>query len=108
MSKRICQVCHSVMDEDECFFFWQEWHDEVRATEHFAGMQCPECGADGEFLLEAVECKECGNFFEPDQLYGGELCEECLKWYVRNVPFLIWEYLEDQKDELAEFLAEKI
>ena len=110
MSRMICSVCNSILDYDDCLQFTQHWNDDLRATEQFAGLRCPECGADGEFLKEVEECKNCRNAFEPGTLIAGELCEDCLKWYVRNQPFYVWEFIEvaELKDEFAEFVAARI
>ena len=108
MPKLICQVCHSVVDEEACYHFSQCWNDDLKATEHFAGLRCPECGADGEYLTETSECIDCHEDKDPADLIGGLICRTCYEWEVRNHPSWVLEYLADQKEEFAEFLAEKM
>ena len=108
MAKLLCTVCNSVMDEEECLHFSQCWNDDLRATEHFAGLHCPECGADGEFLKEVDECIHCGNYFEKGTLRADVLCDDCIDWILRNWPNIAKDYLEDQRDEFAEYAATKI
>lgn len=105
-----CRDCHAIFDEEESFYFYLEPHGELDsfAVEKFAGQRCPECGADYESLAEVEVCRECGRDFEPGNLVAGVLCEDCLRWYVRNQPYLVWEYLVDEKEEFAEFIASKI
>lgn len=110
MAKMICQVCNSIVDEEDCYHFSQHWNDDMKATESFAGMRCPECGADGEFLTEAVTCERCHFVFEQGELIGGLLCEDCFRWAVKNHPewVLDWMKFANVKGEFAEYVAERI
>lgn len=110
MALMICQVCNSVADEEDCLRFSQHWNDDLRATEHFAEMRCPECGADGEFLVEAASCERCHIVHEPGELIGGLLCENCFTWAVKIHPEWVLDFLKEEniRDEFAEFVVERI
>lgn len=109
--KMICSACGNVSDYDDCLRYSHHWNDDYHSTEYFAGMSCPECGADGEFLSEAVVCERCHMVLEPGEtLIGGQICESCFNWIVRNHIDLVADFFkeEDLRNEFAEYALERI
>lgn len=66
---------------------------------------CPYCGSDD--YVKAVECKECGDWYDEDVLIGG-ICKDCLAEAMNNID-LLKDYLEasEQIEDFAEWVGDR-
>jgi hypothetical protein len=78
----ICLDCGEIFEEPET---WEESYPYGEGYAYQTFSCCPHCEGSYE---EAEVCKDCGEYFAPDDLYDG-MCNECREWIRKEVATLI-------------------
>lgn len=78
MSYLYCEKCRELFSEDNIHWVVEEevhWWLDDRPTEQFFFRLCPNCGS--EDIEDAPTCKDCGDWFLPEDLDDDGLCIRC-------------------------------
>lgn len=93
----ICRNCGEVLTDN---FFEDEYEVIEGVYAHPASDRCPCCGDDD--LVEAEKCSGCGDWHEPDEIYGG-LCWSCVEAAMEADRFFRWAVDGASEDKYSSF-----
>lgn len=80
MSVKYCKDCKAVFDEEDanvrdCGFYTEFWGRQVYKKEE--KIECPDCNSTD--IDDAQKCRNCGEYFPPDELDEDGLCPCCIE-----------------------------
>lgn len=103
----ICRECGEVFEEPK---YWEEGYPYGEGYAYQTLCCCPHC--EDMAIEEAVVCKDCGEYFAPDDLYGG-MCDECRQWIRKEIAKVIADrfpksYFDNMPDDTFDNIWEDV